>query len=123
MVGLLLLFVFSIVVYKFVVFLSSLLLYFITYFLFCLVLGWFKATLTLPGIAGMVLTVGMAIDASILFMNEFEKNYVPGITIGKAVQTGFSDAMEVILDSNITTFLVGISPLLNLEQDLFKDLP
>ncbi|HRN77732.1 MAG TPA: protein translocase subunit SecD [Candidatus Dependentiae bacterium] len=71
-------------------------------------LAWLKATLTLPGIAGMVLTVGMAIDASILIYECIKDELRKGASNSKAVEIGFSDAMTVILDANITTFIVGV---------------
>ena len=66
-----------------------------------------RATLTLPGIAGLVLTIGMAIDSSILIYEQIKEALANGMTIRKAVDTGFSDALVVILDANITTFIVG----------------
>lgn len=66
-----------------------------------------KATLTLPGIAGMILTVGMAIDSSILIYERIKEALKEGMTISAAVEDGFSEAMWVILDSNITTFIVA----------------
>jgi preprotein translocase subunit SecD len=107
LVGLILLFIFSIVTYKtaglfaFITLLFNLLLILVA-------LAWMRATLTLPGIAGMVLTVGMAIDASILIYEKIREELEHGVAWRKAVDVGFSDAMEVILDSNITTFLVGV---------------
>lgn len=71
-------------------------------------LAWLKATLTLPGIAGMVLTIGMAIDASVLIYERIKEELAAGLTVKKAVNVGFSDAMVVILDANITTFIVGV---------------
>jgi len=71
-------------------------------------ISWLKATLTLPGIAGMVLTVGMAIDASILIFERIKEELSQGVALKKAVELGFSGAMKVILDANITTFIVGI---------------
>ena len=65
------------------------------------------ATLTLPGIAGMILTVGMAIDSSILIYERIKEGLKEGLTISVAVEDGFSEAMWVILDSNITTFIVA----------------
>lgn len=65
------------------------------------------ATLTLPGIAGMVLTVGMAIDASILIYEKIKEELKNGAKLKDAVNSGFSDAQWVILDGNITTFIVG----------------
>lgn len=107
LVGLILLLVFSIIMYRvsgifaFIALLYNLL-------LIMLALSQLRATLTLPGIAGMVLTVGMAIDASILIYEKIREELKKGIPVRKAVDLGFSDAMSVILDSNITTFLVGI---------------
>lgn len=72
-----------------------------------LFLSLFGATLTLPGIAGMILTIGMAIDASILIYERIKEEILSGKMIGKAVSEGFSDAMYVILDANITTFIVA----------------
>lgn len=66
-----------------------------------------RATLTLPGIAGMVLTIGMAIDSSILIYERIKEALKDGMSISAAVEDGFSDAMWVILDSNITTFIVA----------------
>lgn len=66
-----------------------------------------KATLTLPGIAGMILTIGMAVDASILIYEQIRDCLARGLSITQSVQDGFSDAMMVILDANITTFIVA----------------
>lgn len=71
-------------------------------------MSFLQATLTLPGIAGIVLTIGMAIDASILIFERIKEEIAAGIPTRKAVNDGFSDAMRVILDSNFTTFIVGI---------------
>jgi preprotein translocase subunit SecD len=71
-------------------------------------LVWMKATLTLPGIAGMLLTVGMAIDASILIFEHIKERLAAGVPLRKAVDDGFAGAMTVILDANITTLIVGI---------------
>lgn len=107
LVGLGLLFVFSVGFYRlsgifaFIALLYNLL-------LILLALSWVGATLTLPGMAGMVLTVGMAIDASILIYEKIKEELVTNVSIRKAVDLGFSDAMGVILDSNITTFIVGL---------------
>lgn len=71
-------------------------------------LAWMHATLTLPGIAGMTLTIGMAIDAAILIFERIKEELTKGSSIKQAVDTGFSGAMGVILDGNITTFISGI---------------
>ncbi len=66
------------------------------------------ATLTLPGIAGMVLTIGMAIDSSILIYERIKEELTAGSSLRKAVDSGFGGALSVILDANITTFIVGV---------------
>lgn len=107
LIGLGLLLIFSLFYYK----LSGLFAFFaLVYNLVLILLGvaWLKATLTLPGIAGMVLTVGMAIDASILIFERIKEELVQGVALKKAIDSGFSGAMKVILDANITTFIVGI---------------
>ncbi|MCK4499618.1 protein translocase subunit SecD, partial [Candidatus Babeliales bacterium] len=107
LVALALLFVFSLLYYKVAGFLAFIALIY-NMFILLLVLSYFKATLTLPGIAGMVLTVGMAIDASILIYERIREELLKGIAFRMAVNEGFSGAMKVILDSNITTFISGI---------------
>lgn len=67
-----------------------------------------RSTLTLPGIAGMVLTMGMAIDANILIYERIREELRGGKELLNACRTGFEKAMVAILDSNITTFLAGI---------------
>jgi preprotein translocase subunit SecD len=107
LIGMALLFLFSIVFYKVAGVFAFLALIF-NLLVILVGLAWLRATLTLPGIAGMVLTVGMAIDASILIYERIKEELAHGTALRKAVDVGFSDAMAVILDSNITTFLVGI---------------
>ncbi len=107
LVGLLLVLIFSIFYYgvaglfAFVTLLFNLLLILVG-------MSWLRATLTLPGIAGMVLTIGMAIDASILIYEQIKEELKKGVALKNAVNTGFSGAMEVILDANITTFVTGL---------------
>lgn len=106
LVGLILLLLFSIVFYSWCGLLAFITLLY-NLLLILIAMSWLKATLTLPGIAGMVLTVGMAIDASILIYEQIKEALAGGATIRNAVQSGFSDALVVILDANITTFIVG----------------
>ena len=67
-----------------------------------------QATLTLPGIAGIVLTMGMAIDANILIYERIREEIEKGKEMLQACRTGFEKAMVTILDSNITTFIAGV---------------
>ena len=107
LIGLGLLVLFSIFYYKAAGFLAFLaLIYNLLLVLFFMYL--LNATLTLPGIAGMVLTVGMAIDASVLIYERIKESIADGMTFKRAVDVGFAEAMVVILDGNITTFIVGV---------------
>ncbi|MFZ1517187.1 MAG: protein translocase subunit SecD [Ignavibacteriaceae bacterium] len=72
------------------------------------VLAGFGATLTLPGIAGIVLTIGMAVDANVLIFERIREEMATGKTIKASVDSGFSRAYSAIIDSNITTFFTGI---------------
>ena len=66
------------------------------------------ATLTLPGIAGLVLTVGMAVDSNIIIFERIKEELALGVTTRAAVEAGFSKAHWTILDSNITTLISGM---------------
>ncbi|RME70549.1 MAG: protein translocase subunit SecD, partial [Planctomycetota bacterium] len=66
------------------------------------------ATLTLPGIAGIVLVMGMAVDANILINERIREEFDRGVPIGEAVAAGFRHAFSAILDSNVTTVLTAI---------------
>ena len=65
------------------------------------------ATLTLPGIAGIVLTMGMAVDANVLIFSRIREEIAAGMTVQRAINEGFGRAFTAILDSNLTTLLVG----------------
>ncbi|MFE8069612.1 protein translocase subunit SecD [Marinobacteraceae bacterium S3BR75-40.1] len=67
-----------------------------------------SATLTLPGIAGIVLTVGMAVDANVLIFERIKEEWRGGMPPQSAIHAGYSRAFVSILDANITTFLVAI---------------
>lgn len=65
------------------------------------------ATLTLPGIAGIVLTMGMAVDANVLIFSRIREEIANGMTPQRAINEGFNRAFTAIVDSNLTTLLVG----------------
>ena len=67
-----------------------------------------EATLTLPGIAGIALTVGMAIDANIIIYERIKEELAFGTPVREAVETGFSRAFWTILDANLTTAVAGL---------------
>ena len=70
-------------------------------------LAYFGAALTLPGIAGIILTVGMAIDANVLVFERIREEIRVGRTVRAAIETGFSKAFRTIVDANITTFIAA----------------
>ncbi len=76
----------------------------------CLValLSGFGGTLTLPGIGGLILTIGMAVDANILIFERIREEMRRGRSLKAAVDEGYSKALTAILDSNITTFITGV---------------
>ncbi len=71
------------------------------------ILAGFSATLTLPGIAGIVLTIGMAVDANVLIFERIREEQSTGKTLKAAIDGGYAKALSAIIDANITTFFVG----------------
>ena len=71
-------------------------------------LALFGATLTLPGIAGIALTIGMAVDANIIIYERIREELKLGVSPRKAVDMGFEKAMVAVLDANITTAIAGV---------------
>lgn len=74
----------------------------------CALLSMLGATLTLPGIAGIVLTVGMAVDANVLINERIREELRNGLSPQSAIYAGYERAFSTILDANITTFIVAI---------------
>ncbi|TEW56130.1 protein translocase subunit SecD [Psychromonas sp. RZ22] len=66
------------------------------------------ATLTLPGIAGIVLTIGMAVDANVLIFERIREELKAGKSIQRAINEGYSNALSTIADANITTFITAV---------------
>ena len=71
-------------------------------------LAYFGASLTLPGIAGIILTVGMAIDANVLVFERIREEIRLGKTVRAAIDAGFTKAFKTIVDANMTTFIAAI---------------
>ncbi|MFC2169402.1 protein translocase subunit SecD [Acidobacteriota bacterium] len=71
-------------------------------------LAYFKATLTLPGIAGIILTIGMAVDANVLVFERIREELAAGKSVLSSISAGFSRAFRTILDANITTIIAAI---------------
>jgi protein-export membrane protein SecD len=72
------------------------------------VLSAFRFTLTLPGLAGIVLTVGAAIDANVLIFERIREELRTGKTVGAAISSGYQKAFVTILDANLTTFITAL---------------
>lgn len=77
-------------------------------FIIVAVMAMFGATLTLPGMAGIVLTVGMAVDANVIISERIRELLKSGASVQKAIEDGYKNAMSAILDANITTLLVAV---------------
>jgi preprotein translocase subunit SecD len=73
-----------------------------------LALPYLGASLTLPGIAGIILTVGMAVDANVLIFERIREELRQGRSVPAAVDTGFKKAVVAILDANVTTLIAAI---------------
>ena len=76
-------------------------------FLLVGILASFSAVLTLPGIAGIVLTMGMAVDANVLIYERIREEMKAGKNMRKAIEDGFKGAISAIVDANVTSFLTG----------------
>jgi preprotein translocase subunit SecD len=77
-------------------------------FILLAVMALFGATLTLPGMAGIVLTIGMAVDANVIITERIRELILEGKSMAKAIEDGYNNAMRAIIDANITTVLVAV---------------
>jgi len=77
-------------------------------FIIVSVMALFGATLTLPGMAGIVLTVGMAVDANVIINERIRELLRAGASIRKSVEQGYNNALSAILDANITTLIAAV---------------
>jgi len=67
-----------------------------------------RATLTLPGIAGLILTVGMTVDANVLIFERIKEELIKGKTVRSAIDAGYSRALKTIIDANVTTIIAAL---------------
>jgi preprotein translocase subunit SecD len=81
---------------------------FVNLVLIVAVLSLFQATLTLPGIAGIVLTVGMAVDANVLIFERIREELRNGVSVQASINAGYDKAFTTIADANITTFIAAL---------------
>ena len=107
LIGFFLVVVFMVVYYKLSGFVADLALI-LNIILIMAVLSLLKATLTLPGIAGIVLTVGMAVDANVLIFERIREELLLGKTVRAAISAGYSKAFITILDANVTTLIAAL---------------
>ena len=68
----------------------------------------FEITLTLPGIAGIILSIGMAVDANVIIFTRIKEEISVGKTVKSAIKTGFSKALSAIIDGNVTTLIAAV---------------
>lgn len=106
-VGFALVIIFMIGVYYVAGFAASLALCLYTELLVILMYA-FEVTLTLPGIAGIILTVGMAVDANVIIFARIREELAAGKNVENAIKSGFNKALSAILDGNITTLIAGL---------------
>lgn len=107
LIGTIIILLFMVVYYAACGALANLALFFNLLFLFAILSG-FRATLTLPGIAGILLVIGTAVDANVLIFERIREELFAGKTIRAAIDAGYSRAFRTIVDANVTTFLAAI---------------
>ena len=107
LIGLALVVLFMIIVYRLPGFCSS-----IALVLYCMLvilcINMFEMTLTLPGIAGFILSVGMAVDANVIIFARIKEELKAGAKVHEAIKAGFEKALSAIIDGNITTLIAAI---------------
>ncbi|PKM30603.1 MAG: protein translocase subunit SecD [Gammaproteobacteria bacterium HGW-Gammaproteobacteria-11] len=106
-VGFILVLIFMVVVYRVFGIFAGIALSFNLVLLLAL-MSLLGATLTLPGIAGIVLTLGMAVDANVLIFSRIKEEVAAGMSAQRAIHEGFDKAFSAIVDGNLTTLLVGV---------------
>nr|MBU1327752.1 protein translocase subunit SecD [Candidatus Omnitrophota bacterium] len=106
LIGLLLVFIFMVVYYLFAGMIASFAML-LNFVIILGTLGWIHTTLTLPGIAGMILTVGMAVDANVLIFERMREEIATGKHMRSVISFGYDKAYSAIFDSNITTLIAA----------------
>jgi protein-export SecD/SecF family membrane protein len=106
-IGVIAVFIFMLIIYRAAGFAADLALIIYT-MVDLIIMSLFGVTLTLPGIAGVVLSIGMAVDANVLIFERVREELGEGKTITNAFRNGFSRAMPAIIDSNVTTIIASI---------------
>ena len=107
LIGLIIVMLFMMIVYRIPGVAASIALAFYT-ILELLVLNGFDLTLTLPGIAGIILSIGMAVDANVIIYARIKEELAEGKSTENAIKTGFKKATSAIVDGNVTTFIAAL---------------
>ncbi len=107
MIGLILVMIFMIIIYRVPGIIASISLIFYTALL-VVVMAIFEVNLSLPGIAGIVLSIGMAVDANVIIYERIKEELRVGKTLRASIDSGFKRAFTAILDSNITTLIAAV---------------
>jgi len=107
MLGLLLVVIFMVIYYRLSGIVADIALILNIVFILA-VMAYFHATLTLPGIAGIILTMGMSVDANVLIFERIREELRRGKTVRASLDLGYEKALVTILDANITTFIAGL---------------
>lgn len=107
LIGLIIIAIFMIIVYR-IPGLSSVLALIIYTILLVLCLNMFEITLTLPGIAGIILSIGMAVDANVIIFARIREEITAGKTVRSAIDDGFKKALSAIVDGNVTTLIAAL---------------
>ncbi len=105
-ISLLIIFIFMIIIYKLPGFVASLGLIFYVLLTVWVMIG-LGVKLTLPGIAGLILSIGMAVDANVIIFERIKEEIRIGKTVRTSIETGFKRALTSVIDSNITTLIAG----------------
>lgn len=106
-IGIFLVFIIMIVIYRLPGVVASLALVLYT-LLVMLTMNYFNITLTLPGIAGIILSIGMAVDANVVIFTRIKEELGAGATVKQAVDKGFHKALSAIIDGNVTTLIAAV---------------
>lgn len=107
MIGIVLVVAFMIVFYKIPGFIASVALALYGLIVMYALIG-FNATLTIPGVAGIVLSLGMAVDANVIVFERLKEEMKVGKSLRASIDSGFHRAMKTIIDSNVTTFIAAV---------------
>ena len=107
LIGLIVIAIFMIVVYR-IPGLASVIALVIYTILIVLCLNMFEITLTLPGIAGIILSIGMAVDANVIIFARIREELTEGRTVKGSIDTGFKKALSAIVDGNVTTLIAAL---------------